>query len=833
MHREVSYFCRMSYPILDVLDEVKNALANHNVAILQAPPGAGKSTILPLELLREPWLTEKKIIMLEPRRLATKSVAQRMASLRNENVGDVVGYRIRFDTKVGRETRIEVVTEGILTRMLQQDASLEDVGLVILDEFHERSLHADLALALCLQSQQLLRSDLRILIMSATLESQQLSTALGGVPIITSSGRQFPVAIQYSKEKDDIPVTTRTAGTIRKALRENDGDVLVFLPGAGEINRVQAILEDEQPDAIVYPLFGDLSFQKQQEAILPDPRGRRKIVLATSIAETSLTIEGVSIVVDCGLARVPRFDPRSGLTRLETIRVTRDAADQRAGRAGRLGPGVCYRLWSEGVQGSLVASRKPEILEADLSSLMLELAQWGVVNVADLMWVTAPPVGAVAQARDLLEQLGAIDDGRITARGKEMLRLPTHPRIAHLLIEAKTSALGLATDVAALLEERDPLAKESGADMGLRIDALRKWRGGERVSADRNSLDRIEKVASQWRRILKVEQENRIPREGEVGILLFAAYPERLAQQLEPHSERYKLANGRVVKLPPHDALTREPWLCVAHLDAGSGEGKIFLAASIEPKEVMSLAKETEVIRWDEERNMVAAAVEKRIGPLVLERRSLAKFDEQKKNSVLCALIRERGLKFIGWGEAQQEWQARVMSLRSWRPEEPWPEVSDEKLLETLEDWLAPFLGPVTKLFELQRLNWDEVLPTILPWALSSQLDRLAPVRISVPTGSMIKVNYSIHGDPPVVEVRLQEMFGLFETPQINEGRTRVILHLLSPGYKPVQVTQDLRSFWQTTYHDVRKELRMRYPKHHWPEDPLTAEPVRGVKRRN
>jgi len=820
----------MSYPILEVLDQVKQALSHNRIVILQAPPGAGKSTILPLELLDEPWLQKKKMIMLEPRRLATKSVAQRMASLRDEDVGATVGYRIRFDNRVGRDTRIEVVTEGILARMIQQDSSLEPVGLVIFDEFHERSLHADLALTLCLQVQQLLRDDLRILIMSATLESQVLSAALGNVPVITSQGKQFPVALHYARDREDVPVTTRAVSTIRKALRENAGDVLVFLPGAGEINKVQLALEEEQVDAEVYPLFGDLSFQKQQEAILPHPRGRRKIVLATSIAETSLTIEGVSVVIDSGLSRVPRFDPRSGLTRLETIRVTRDAADQRAGRAGRLGPGVCYRLWSEGIHGTLVASRRPEILEADLSSLMLELAQWGVTNVADLAWVTPPPPGAVNQAKELLEQLGAIQQGKITDRGKEMLRLPTHPRIAHLLSEAQP--LALATDVAALLEERDPLGRDAGTDLTLRVEALRKWRSGERVAADRNVLERIEKLAASWRRILKIEQSNVIPREGEIGILLFAAYPERLAQQLDPHGERYKLANGRVVKLPAHDPLIREPWLCVADLDAGGGEGKIFIAASIDPERVSSLAMVGEVVRWDEERNMITASTEKRIGPLVLERKPLTKIDVQKKNDVLCAMIRERGLKFIGWGEDQVMWQARVMSLRQWRPEEPWPDVSDEKLLETLNTWLSPFLDPVSKLLELQRLEWGNILPTILPWELSSQLDQLVPLRIAVPTGSMIQIQYSPHGDAPIVEVRLQEMFGLFETPRINDGRTKVILHLLSPGYKPVQVTQDLRSFWQTTYHEVRKELRMRYPKHHWPEDPLTAEPVRGVKRK-
>lgn len=455
----------MLYPILDILPQVKQTLADHQTVLLQAPPGAGKSTVLPLELMKEGWLGNKKIIMLEPRRLAAKSVAQRMAHLRQENVGDSIGYRVRFDSNVGKSTLIEVVTEGILTRMLQHDNALEDVGLVIFDEFHERSLQADLALALCLQVQQLLRDDLRILIMSATLDTDQVLSALGKIPVLTSAGRQFPVDIKYSKDRDDIPVTTKVSTAIRRSLRDDNGDILVFLPGAWEINKVQSILEQDGVSVSIHPLYGDLPFSKQQEAMLPDASGKRKIILATSIAETSLTIEGIKVVIDSGLSRVPRFDPRSGLTRLETVRVTKDAADQRAGRAGRLGPGVCYRLWNEGIQASLQESRRPEILEADLAPLMLELSQWGIQDMKNLQWITQPPHGAVQQAMELLQQLQAIDKDVITVRGKEMLRLPTHPRIAHLLLEAPPKLKSLAADVAALLEERDPLEKEKGSDL--------------------------------------------------------------------------------------------------------------------------------------------------------------------------------------------------------------------------------------------------------------------------------------------------------------------------------------------------------------------------------
>ncbi|HEY3402641.1 MAG TPA: ATP-dependent helicase HrpB [Ohtaekwangia sp.] len=823
----------MSYPIFEVLPQLRQTLSVSKTVLLQAPPGAGKSTVLPLELMNESWLENQKIIMLEPRRLAAKSVAQRMANLQNESLGEGVGYRVRFDSNVGKNTRIEVVTEGILTRMLQHDNALEGVGMVIFDEFHERSLQADLALALCLQVQQVLRDDLRILIMSATLDGEQILSALGKVPVLSSLGKQFPVEIKYTKDKDDIHVTTRVVTAIRRSIRDDEGDILVFLPGAWEINKVQSILEEENPGVSIQPLYGDLPFNKQQQAILPDPGGKRKVVLATSIAETSLTIEGIRVVIDSGLSRVPRFDPRSGLTRLETVRVTKDAADQRAGRAGRLLAGTCYRLWNEGIQASLQESRRPEILEADLAPLMLELSQWGIQDIKELKWITPPPFGAVQQARELLIQLHAIENGTITARGKEMLRLPTHPRIAHLLLEAPDALKSLAADVAALLEERDPMEKEKGADLSLRIEILRRWRSGERVFADRNVLDRIEKLAANWRRLLHMHQDNTMPGHFDVGRLLIAAYPERIAQQLTEFGERYKMSNGRVARLQGHDPLVREPWLCIALLDAGSGEGKIFMAAAVSVSDLFSEAEEQEVVYWDDERGMVAAVLEKTLQGLRLDSKPIHKIAEEKRVPVLCTMIREKGLSILGWGESQQYWQARVMSLRAWRKDEDWPDVSDAHLAETVDTWLSPFLINVSKQIELQRLNWDEILPTLLSWDLGSTLDSLAPSKIKVPSGSLIQVQYFKDGRLPVMEVRLQEMFGLLETPTINAGRTKVVLHLLSPGYKPVQVTQDLRSFWQTTYHEVRKELRMRYPKHHWPEDPWTAEAVRGVKRKH
>ena len=841
----------MSYPVLEIVKELKQQLISRKIVILQAPPGAGKSTILPLELLHEPWLQNKKIIMLEPRRLAARSVAMRMADLLNEEVGQTVGYRVRFENKVSANTRREVVTEGILTRMIQSDNALEHVGLLIFDEFHERSLQADLALALCTQIQSVLRDDLRMLIMSATLDGEKISEILNKVPIITSVGRQFPNTFIYISPEANSYLAVATARVIKRALREQVGDMLVFLPGAGEIQRVATLLEAENILATIVPLYGDLPFKKQQEAILPHPQGLRKIVLATSIAETSLTIEGITTVVDSGYARVPRFDPRSGLTRLETVRVTKDAADQRAGRAARLGPGFTYRMWAESQQHTLPSNRQPEIMEADLTSLVLELSNWGIQNINELTWINTPPEGAIKQARELLHTLEALDENKITARGKEMLQLPTHPRIAHMLVPSPPSPLpgerggpkgrgeglpeddrALATDIAAVLEERDPLPKESGADLSLRIEALRKWRKGERVSADRNILERIERLASSWRRIFKLPVDNTIPIDTEIGKLVSEAYPERIAQQQDKQSIRYKLANGRVVRLPDHDPLMREPWLSVAHLDAGGGEGKIFLAAPLKEADLLHRAKEAEVVAWDSDRGMITASLQKRIGNTILSSKPITEIKSETRIKILCEVVREEGLKILNWSEAEYEWQARVLNAKMWRPDEGWPDVSDRQLLTSTETWLAPYLEKVSKRIDFQRLDLKNMLAGLLPWNLTNRLDQLAPSRVQVPSGSLIKLKYFQDGQLPVMEVRLQEMFGLLETPTVNEGRTKILLHLLSPGYKPVQVTQDLKSFWKTTYHEVRKALRMRYPRHHWPEDPWTAEAVRGAKRR-
>jgi ATP-dependent helicase HrpB len=826
----------MSFPVLEIADQLRRKLEEHRIVIVQAPPGAGKSTVLPLELINEPWHQGRKIIMLEPRRLAARSVAMRMASVLGSDIGSMVGYRVRFDTRTGPSTRIEVVTEGILTRMLQHDNALSDTGLVIFDEFHERSLHADLALALCLQIQQVLRPDLRILLMSATLDTAALSSVLQNAPTIVSQGKQFPVEIKYYPPDARASLTQHTVKAVRKVFHEHTGDVLVFLPGAGEINRAAEAIKSEQPHAEVFPLYGDLPYKKQQEAILPDPRGRRKIILATSIAETSLTIEGVSVVIDGGYTRVPRFNPRSGFTRLETVRVTKDSADQRAGRAGRLGPGICYRLWSEAVQSNLVFKRTPEILEADLAPLLLELFGWGIKEVTELTWITPPPQGAVSQAIDVLTELKAVDNGRITRVGKEMLRLPIHPRLAHMMIEASSfdddGSLGAATDLAALLEERDPLPRDASVDISERVDILRRWRSGQRVNAEAIALERIEKLASSWRKLMKIPSDDTPVPEHIIGRLLMAAYPERIAKLVDRQNARYKLANGRTARLPENDRLVAETWLAVADLDAGVGDGKIFLAAPLSPDDILPVTRDREVVSWDEERGMITGAAEKFVGNLVVATKRMEAIPQMQRVAELCSVVRRKGLKLLGWSEAHVQWQARVLSLRKWRAQDLWPDVSDAYLMETLNEWLGPFLADVYREADFRKLDLNMILSSLLPWDLQAKVDLLAPARIAVPSGSMIRINYFADGAPPVMEVRLQEVFGLPETPAVNEGRTKIILHLLSPGYKPVQVTQDLRSFWNNTYQEVRKELRSRYPKHSWPDDPWTAEAVRGAKRR-
>ena len=816
-------------PIISIIPEIQARTKEHNTLLISAPPGAGKSTILPLALLNEPWLANQKIIMLEPRRLAARTIAERMASLLEEEVGETVGYRIRFESRIGKNTRIEVVTEGILTRMLQSDNTLDGVGLVVFDEFHERSIFADVALALCREAQQILRPNLRMIVMSATLNLPILSELLQ-VPVITCESRQYPVTIHYSGGADVTLLPELTAQTTIKAIRENQGDILVFLPGEGEIKKCEKILNAENTGCLVYSLYGMLAHGKQRAAILPDPQGRRKIILATSIAETSLTIEGVEVVVDCGFGRTSKFDPRSGLSRLETIPITKDVADQRAGRAGRLGPGVCYRMWTSATQQQLSDHRVPEILETDLADLLLDLAQWGVTDASQLTWLTPPPKGALMQASEILHQLGALENGRITDHGKAMHRLACHPRIAHMLIRAEEyRQLPLATDLAAILEERDPLPAEAGIDINLRIEALRTQRRDDRLS---KPMKKIEKAAASYRNLMKCYVSNDPFDPYDTGFLLVHAYPERIACARVGNNAQFQLSNGSIAMAGHKDDLAHESWLAVAHLNAREGMGKIFLASPLNPTDLAPLVKQREVITWDTRRGGLIAASELYIGNIVLQSKPLPSPDEKHLTKAISEAIKKEGERLLHFSEEVIQWQNRVMSLRKWNPEENWPDVSTQNLLQRNEEWLSPYLNGIRKPEELKKIDLVSALQSHLDHEQQQQLNAHAPAKIKVPSGSAIALEYFSNGAPPVLAVRLQEVFGMADTPRINNGKTAVVMHLLSPGFKPVQVTSDLRSFWNNTYFEVRKELKRRYPKHAWPDNPWTEEAVRGVKRK-
>ncbi len=817
-------------PVTDIIEEVKLHLSNQSTLIVNAPPGAGKSTLLPLTLLDEPWLAGQKIIMLEPRRLAAKTIAMRMADLWGDKVGETIGYRVRFENRVSSSTRIEVVTEGILTRMLHSDNALEGVGLVIFDEFHERSIHADVAMALCREAQQVLRPDLRMMVMSATLNMPQL-TALLKSPVAVSEGRQYPVDLFYVGGQDEFLLPEVTSRVIVKAAKEHEGDVLVFLPGEGEIRKCAELLKRDLKDFAIHPLYGQLPQQEQYLAIVPNKFGKRKVVLATSIAETSLTIEGIKIVVDTGFGRVSRFDPKSGLSRLETVQISKDSADQRAGRAGRLSAGVCYRMWTAATHQRLAEHRIPEIMEADLAALVLDLAQWGITNIEQLTWLSPPPKASVAQAIDTLTNLNALESGRITEHGKQLHQLACHPRIAHMLLKAKDDdAVALATDIAAILEERDPLPKESGIDINLRIEALRRARQNNSLG---NKFGRIEKVAESYRRMLNAQPNNGPVDVFETGLLLAYAYPERIAFARPGNNAQFQLANGKYATAGHRDDLAHEPWLAVAHIDTRDGLGKIFMASPLNPKDLLPLVKEKQVITWDTRRGGLIASKDLRIGSIVLQSKPLPNPDESYLQEAISNAIKTEGEQLLNFDEKMQQLQNRILSLRKWNPNEGWPEVSTPTLLLTNSEWLMPYLINIKKPDELKKLDLYDALLNSLDWGMQQALNELAPVKINVPSGSAIEVAYLPNGETPVLSVRLQEVFGLADTPKVNQGKISVVMHLLSPGFKPVQVTSDLRSFWNNTYFEVKKELQRRYPKHAWPDEPWEAKAVAkgGVRK--
>ncbi|MFZ9954510.1 MAG: ATP-dependent helicase HrpB [Flavobacteriales bacterium] len=816
-------------PICDVLHELQNSLAQNTTVILSAPPGAGKSTLVPLALLEEKWLKDQKIIMLEPRRLAAKTVATRMAELLGEQVGETVGYRIRFESRVSSKTKIEVVTEGILTRMLQQDNSLEGIGIVIFDEFHERSIFADVALALCRDAQQILRDDLRILVMSATLNLEELKNLLQA-PVVESLGKQYPVDIIYTEQPDVFMLAEAAAFTVNRALSEQKGDVLVFLPGEGEIRKCEEILQ-RTSGIEIHPLYGNLPPHQQMAAIMPSKSGTRKVVIATSIAETSLTIEGIKVVVDSGYGRVQKFDARSGLSKLETIQISKDSADQRAGRAGRLSPGVCYRLWTKPMHAKLAEHRTPEIVEADLASFVLDMAVWGVQNINSLTWLTPPPLHHIVTAKELLEELNALENGKITEHGKKMHALPCHPRVAHMmLIAAENDRVHLAADIAALLEERDPLGKESGIDINLRIEALRRERARKSVG---RKFSRIAKIAEQYRSMFKSEENNSLVDPYETGVLLVHAYPERIACARPGNNAQFQLSGGNLAQAHHQDDLAHEPWLAIANLDARDGVGKIFLASSLNPKDLMPLLKEKEIIQWNSKKGALVAVREMRLGSIVLKSTPLPKPDQEKIQQVICEAIKKDGAHLLDWNKEVTQFQNRILSLKKWNSEQDWPDVSTEYLLSIAEEWLLPYLVNIKSNDDLKKLNLHDILFHFLDYSKQQELNKLAPAKMEVPSGSHITLEYFASASAPVMAVRIQEVFGLAETPKVNNNKISLLMHLLSPAYKPVQITGDLKSFWENTYFEVRKELKPRYPKHAWPDDPWNHPAIRGTKKQN
>ena len=818
-------------PVADIINKVKQHLSENNTLIVNAPPGAGKSTLLPLTLLDEVWLQSKKIIMLEPRRLAARSIATRMAELWGDKVGDTIGYRIRFENRVSEKSRIEVVTEGILTRMLHSDNALEHVGLVIFDEFHERSLFADVAMALCREAQQILRPDLRMMIMSATLDMPQL-TGLLKCPVAISEGKQYPVEVKYVGDQDPFLLPETTTHTIVKAVKENPGDVLVFLPGEGEIKKCAEFLKGKLTDFAIHPLYGQLPQKEQIAAIMPNRNGKRKVVLATSIAETSLTIEGVKIVIDTGFARVSRFDPKSGLSRLETVSITKDSANQRAGRAGRLSAGVCYRMWTKATHERLAEHRTPEIVDADLAALVLDMAKWGISNIEQLTWLTPPPKASISQAQDVLTSLNAIDAKRkITAHGIEIHQLPCHPRIAHMLLKAKQEkAIPLAADIAAVLEERDPLPKDSGIDINLRIEALRRGRQNHSLG---NRFIRIEKVAESYRRMLDAEIDNGPVDDYETGLLLAFTYPERIAFARPGNNAQFQLANGKIATAGHRDNLANEPWLAVAHIDTRDGLGKIFMASPLNPKDLLPMVKEVEVIQWDTRKGGLIASKDLRIGSIVLQSKPIASPSEKHLIEAISNAIKNEGESLLNFDDDFKQLQSRILSVCKWNGHKDWPDVSTSELLLHNMDWLGFYLPKVKKPEDLKKINVSEALYAYLSWEQQQELEKLAPSKIKVPSGSNIGIEYYANAETPVLSVRLQEVFGMADTPRVNDGKVSVVMHLLSPGFKPVQVTSDLRSFWDNTYFEVKKELKRRYPKHAWPDEPWTATAVAkgGVKR--
>ena len=821
------------FPIQSLLLEVLTSLQAHPRLVLEAPPGAGKTTQVPLALLRAQWRGGGRIVMLEPRRVAARAAAGFMAGSLGEAVGATVGYRIRFENKVSAATRVEVVTEGILTRMIQDDPMLDGVAALLFDEFHERHLAGDLGLALALDVQAQLRPDLRIVLMSATLDGERLAGFLDA-PRLSSAGRSYPVQTSHFPARRDEPELAQLRRCIEQALAQHPGDLLVFLPGQREIAQVQtALAHVAATGVVVLPLHGELGIEAQSAALASDPHGRRRIVLATNVAESSVTLPGVRVVIDSGLAREPRYDPNSGFSRLSTVNISQASADQRAGRAGRVAEGWCYRLWPASQR--LEPARTPEIAQVELAALALELAAWGS---AALRFPDPPPAGALAAGRELLQRLGALDaDARISAFGRRVLELGTHPRLAAMLQAAgEGEARALACDLAALLEARDPLRSRSDA-LAARWQALAAFRNG-RVPADasRGALAAIDQAAAQWRRRLRctASPPGSAPAHA-LGDLLAHAYPDRIAHQHPGDPRRYQLANGRSARLFDDSAVFGEPWLVIAELRHEAKDALILRAAPVDEvrlaREFPQRFVECDHVRWDADARALIARRERRFERIVLDSRPAGRPDPAQAAQALCDAVAELGLDALPWTEGLRQWRERVRCLREWLPELGLPDLSDEALLASRERWLKPAFHGKTRLDALDEDALGEALKSGLDWNLRQRIDQLAPRRIGVPSGQERGIVYA-HGSAPVLAVKLQELFGLADTPRIADGRVPLTLHLLSPGGKPLQITQDLRSFWERTYPEVKKEMKGRYPRHPWPDDPWTAAPTHRAKPR-
>jgi ATP-dependent helicase HrpB len=813
-------------PIDAVLDVLEQTLVSHNAAVLVAPPGAGKTTRVPLTLLDAPWAKGKKIIVLEPRRIAARASAERMAKSLGERAGETVGYRVRFGSKISRATRIEVVTEGIFSRQILDDPELSGVAAVLFDEFHERSLDADLGLALARDAQTALREDLRILVMSATLDGARVAKLLGDAPVVASEGRAFPVETRYLGRKVDAPLERQMADAIATALRADPGSVLAFLPGAAEIRRTQNFLGERVHDASVeiVPLFGALDAAVQDRAIAPAPKGSRKVVLATSIAETSLTIEGVRIVVDSGLARVPRYEPDIGLTRLETVRASRAAVDQRRGRAGRTEPGVCYRLWDEPQTASLAAYTQPEILSADLSSLVLDLAQWGVSDPAGLAFLDPPPAPALKEANNLLHELGALDDdGRITEEGKSLRALALPPRLARMIVDSHRLGAGEeAAEIAAVLTERG-LGGDS-ADLDARLDQFRRDRSPRAASA--------RSLAQRWAAQVAASNSSQGEQDVSTGVMLAFAFPDRVARNRGNGS--FVLANGRGAAVEQTSSLARAPYIAVAELTGTAAQGRILLAAPITQEEIelrfTDQIENTEEISFDRGALALRARRKRTLHAITLSEAPMALSPSAETAKFFADGLISAGLDKLPWSKSLKQWRDRVMFLRK-AEGESWPDLSDDALAVARENWLVPALFDKISLKDFSAGDLSDALMTLLPWELRARLEREAPTHFEAPTGTMLAIDYEAE-QGPTIAVRLQELFGLNTHPSIAKGAVPLVLELLSPAQRPVQVTRDLPGFWRGSYAAVRSDLRGRYPRHPWPEDPASALPTRRVKPR-